>query len=66
MEGAGESLAELFKVRFWYIHKFALNQGKILPDLIALISPPENFIFSAVEALQLCKTLSRNPSNALS
>ena len=23
MEGAGESLAEPFKVRFWYIHKFA-------------------------------------------
>ena len=66
MEGAGEGWAEPFKVRFWYIHKFALKQGKLLPDFIALISPPGNYIISAVEALRLCKPLSRNPSNTLS
>ena len=37
-----------------------------MSDLIAIIFFPENFIFSAVEDLQLCKTFSRNPPHALS
>ena len=56
----------MFKGRVWYKNKFALKLGKILSDLIAIIFFPENFIFSAVEALRLCKTFSRNPPHALS